>query len=92
MPLGDFGGSIASLDGLLNGPYPLIGEVEQGNVGGHDRFLLSDPLQLTRVILLSGSHRVLPCSMRPVEHKNTPSLRSGRDTPKDTPALRLAEL
>ncbi len=32
---GGFGSPIGSLNGLLDGPYPLIGEVDQRNVGGH---------------------------------------------------------
>jgi hypothetical protein len=41
--LGEFGGTIGSLDGLLNGNYPFIGKVQQDDVGVHDCVLLSDP-------------------------------------------------
>jgi hypothetical protein len=41
--LGEFGGTIGSLDGLLNGRYPLVREVQQRNEGGHDDYLLLVP-------------------------------------------------
>ena len=38
--LGEFLELGSPIDGLRNGPYPLVGPVDQRNVGGHDCFLL----------------------------------------------------